>query len=250
MQAAPVSRLFVPASALLLSFLAIACAEKAVAPEGEQTIPRGETENVYIVGADNVILNGRLFGGQNDVAVILSHMRPNDQTAWFDFAEELADNGYAAMTFNFRGYGTSEGDQDFGRLDDDLAAVVRYLRDRGKQTIFLVGASMGGTTSLVVAASEAVAGVVAISAPAQFEDQDALKAVPNVTVPKLFIASEADEQAKLSLEQLVEATGQPKEQEIYPGNAHGTNLLQPDQSDYATAARERILRFLREQTAR
>ncbi len=248
MQAAPASRLFVPV--LLLAFLAIGCAEKAVAPEGaEETIPLGETENVYIVSVDNVILNGRLFGAQNDVAVILSHMRPNDQTAWFDFAEELADAGYAALTFNFRGYGTSDGDQDFAKLDDDLAAAVRYMRDRGKETIFLVGASMGGTTSLVVAAGETVAGVVSISSPAQFEGQDALKAVPDVTVPKLFIASEADEQARLSLEQLVEATGQPKEQELYPGNAHGTNLLEPDQSEYAAAARERILRFLREQAA-
>src|SRR3989304_4897377 len=119
-------------SGLVLAAVAVACAQKAVAPEDSLT-PMAGTENVGIVSADDVILNGRLFGAENDTVVILSHMRRNDQTAWFDFAEELAREGYAALTFNFRGYGDSQGDQDFDKLDDDLAAAIRYMRDRGKR---------------------------------------------------------------------------------------------------------------------
>ena len=229
--------------AALLAPLAIACAQKAVAPEHTIT-PISGTENIGIVSTDEVVLRGRLFGAQNDVVVILSHMRPNDQTAWFDFAGELADAGYAALTFDFRGYGESVGNQDFAMLDDDLAAAVRYMRDRGKQQIFLVGASMGGTTSLVVASQADVDGVVSISAPAEFEGQNALEAVPNITVPKLFIASEGDEAAVLSLGELLEATGAPKDSEVYPGNAHGTNLFLPDESESSAAVRQRILAFL------
>lgn len=231
--------------AALLVPLALACAQTANAPEDEMT-PIPDTENVYIVSADDVILNGRLFGPGHDVAVVLSHMEPNDQTAWFDFAEELADAGYAALTFNFRGYGDSGGDRDFSKLDDDLAAAVSWLHQRGKHRVFLVGASMGGTASLVVAAQADVQGVVAISAPAEFEGQNALKAVPNVTVPKLFIASEDDELATLSVEQMMEATGEPKDSQIYPGLAHGTNIFLPDQSDSSAAIRQRILDFLNE----
>jgi alpha-beta hydrolase superfamily lysophospholipase len=232
--------------AALLVPLAVACGQEASAPEDEITPSFSETENVYIVSADDVILNGRLFGPANEVAVILSHMQPNDQTAWFEFAEELADAGYAALTFNFRGYGDSGGDQEFEKLDDDLAAAVRYLHDRGKRQVFLIGASMGGTTSIVVAAQADVEGVVAISAPAEFEGQNALEAVPNVTVPKLFIASEGDELAALSIEQMLEATGEPKDSEIYPGIAHGTNLFLPAQSQSSAAIRQRILAFLDE----
>jgi len=231
--------------AALLAPLALACADKAVAPE-RVTPPISGTENVYIVSADDVIVNGRFFGPQHDVAVVLSHMQPNDQTAWFEFAQELADAGYAALTFNFRGYGDSGGEQAFDKLDDDLASVVRYLHDRGKRQVFLVGASMGGTTSLVVASQADVDGVVAISAPAEFEGQDALKAVPSVTVPKLFIASEGDELAALSLEQLLEATGEPKDSQLYPGIAHGTNIFLPEQSDSSAAIRQRIMDFLNE----
>ncbi len=237
-------RRFSFACGLLFAVVSVACAGTAVAPEQTDVAPPGGTENVYIVSEGEIILNGRLFGAQHEVVVILSHMQPSDQTAWFPFAEELADNGYAALTLNFRGYGDSEGDQDFDKLDDDLSAAVRYMRDRGKRDIFLVGASMGGTTSLVVAEEQRdIRGVISLSAPAKFEEQDAVSAVPNVTVPKLFIASEEDTQALVSLEELLEATGEPKESRVYAGNAHGTNLFQ---SEHAAAVRERILRFLQE----
>lgn len=231
--------------AVALTALAAACADEAVAPADDVT-PPSETANVYVVVSEDVILNGRLFGGDNEVLVILSHMRPNDQTAWFDFARELADEGYAALTFNFRGYGESGGDQDFDQLDEDLAAVIGYMRDRGVQQIFLVGASMGATTSLVVAAQEPVEGVVALSPPAQFESQDALAAVGSVGAPKLFIASEGDAPA-LRFDELLAAAAQPKEDELYPGSAHGTDLLLPAKNEQAGAVRERILQFLQEQ---
>ena len=226
---------------LLLAVLAVSCAGTAVAPEGTQITPPADTENVYIVVAeDDIVLNGRLFGANNEVLVILAHMRPNDQTAWFGFAQELVDDGYAALTFNFRGYGDSEGDRDFSKLDEDLSAVVRYMRDRGSRQIFLIGASMGATTSLVVAEEEEVTGVVAVSAPAQFEGQDALSAVSGVTEPILFIASEDDRPA-IRFDELLDAAGEPMESEVYPGKAHGTDLLQ---SEHAAAFRQRILEFL------
>lgn len=247
MEAADRYRCLSLAWALLLALLTVGCAEKAVAPGETEITPPADTENVGIVVVeDGIVLNGRLFGAQHEVGVVLSHMRPNDQTAWFSFAQQLAENGYAALTFNFRGYGDSEGDQDFSKLDEDLSAALRYMRDRGKRQLFLVGASMGGTASLVVAAQQDVAGVVAVSAPSQFEDQDALSAVPSVTVAKLFIASEDDEGAMVSLEELLAAAGEPKESQTYTGNAHGTNLFDDDQSEHAAAVRERVLQFLRE----
>ena len=229
----------------LLAVIAAACANKAVAPARDLTPLPTDTETVGIV-VEDIVLTGRLFGGEHDTVVILSHMRPNDQTAWFPFAEELASKGYAALTFNFRGYSGSGGHQDYDKLDDDLAAVIRYMRDRGKRRIFLVGVSMGATTSLVVGERERVAGIVAISPPAKFDSQDALKAAPNVTAAKLFIASEDDAPA-LDFDKLVAAAAEPKEEESYPGNAHGTDLLDPSKNPDAALVEERILSFLQEQ---
>ncbi len=228
----------------LLTVAAAACANKAVAPEQLTPLPTDTT--AVDIGDGDITLTGRLFGGGNGTLVILSHMRQNDETAWFPFAEELAGKGYAALTFNFRGYDGSGGDQDYDKLDEDLEAVINYVRGTGKERIFLVGASMGATTSLVVGENENLAGIVAISPPAQFDSQDALMAVPNVTAPKLFIASEEDAPA-LEFDDLFTAAAEPKEEEVYPGNAHGTDLFDPSKNPEAVSVEERILSFLQEQ---
>ncbi len=236
---------FLVVGALLATAVA-GCAETAEAPgsSGKPTItPSDETANVGVPlqdGDSMITLRGHLFGGQNETVVILSHMRPNDQTAWFDFAEELADAGYAAFTFDFRGYGETGGEKDFKKLDEDLKAIVNYIRQTGKEQIFLVGASMGGTASLVVAAEDDFAGVVAVSPPARFESQDALSAVAEITEPILLIGSENDTQAS-GFDDLVAAAGDSSETEIYEGDAHGTDLLQ---SEHSAAFRERVLQFL------
>lgn len=240
--------------ALVIATVAVACgggsgSGPASGPTSDITLPTGndasDTETVGIVVVeDELILRGHLFGNRNDVGVILSHMRPNDQRDWFEFAEKLADEGYAAFTFDFRGYGESDGSKDFDKLDEDLSEAVRFMRDRGWQKVFLIGASMGGTASLVVAGQEDIAGVVAISAPAQFEGQDALAAVPNISAPKLFVVSEGDIQAA-DFAELVAAAGAPTDSQTYTGNLHGTNLIQGD-SEHAASLEDLILQFLEE----
>jgi len=230
---------------LLVASVTVACAGSVVAPRDDVT-PPSDTENVSVVISGDVILNGRLFGGENDPAVILTHMRLNDQTAWFDYAQELADHGYAALTFDFRGYGLSTGDQDYDKLDEDLTAVIEYLRDRGKDDVYLVGASMGATTSLVVAGPASVNAVVAISPPAEFESQSAITAVPTLEAPKLFLVSEEDAPT-LQFDALFEAAAEPKEEELYPGNLHGTDLMDPTKNEGAAVVANRIIDFLDDQ---
>ena len=231
--------------AITLAFAVSGCAGKAIAPHSTAVPPSHESLRVGIVVVeDEIVLSGRLYGAENKPLVILTHMRPNDQRAWFSFAEELANEGYAALTFDFRGYGESEGRQDYAKLDDDLRAVVNYERDQGRDQIFLVGASMGGTTALVVGADEDIAGVVAISPPSVFEGQDALGAMPNIRAPKLLIASEEDTAAKLSLDELVQAAAPPVDSETYTGNAHGSDLFDPLRSEHSGEVKQRVIDFL------
>jgi alpha-beta hydrolase superfamily lysophospholipase len=152
-------------------------------------------------------------------------MRPSDQASWYDFAQELAEQGYVALTFDFRGYGESEGDKEFSKIDLDVEAAIRsdaptwprrrisYRREHGRHGV------------AVAAAREDVSGVVTLSAPASSEGLDAEEAVAQVTEPKLFFASKDDPSAKSSLEELFELAPEPKQQKVFNGDAHGTDML-------------------------
>jgi alpha/beta superfamily hydrolase len=190
-----------------------------------------------------VALDARVFGS-GATGVILAHMRPADQTSWFPFATKLAETGeFTAMTFDFRGYGESEGDKQFDRIDADLHAAIDYMRDTlGISKIFVVGASMGGTAAVVVAENADLAGVVSISSPGQFPPFDAVDASQRVREPKLFITSEDDVPAARSQEDFWEAAPEPKQQHVYDGDAHGTALFD---GPHATELEQLIFSFLR-----
>ncbi|MBF8267131.1 MAG: alpha/beta hydrolase [Dehalococcoidia bacterium] len=175
---------------------------------------------------DGVRLSGRLFGS-GDVAVVLSHMRTADQESWWPFARVLADRGYQALAFDFRGYGDSGGELQIDHLDMDVQAALNFLQGRGVSRVFLIGASMGGTASLKVASRQEVAGVITLSAPPAIEGLDAREDVKQVNAPKLFIAAREDTQGfyMRSVDLFNQTAPEPRERQIVEGNAHGTDLL-------------------------
>ncbi len=76
-----------------------------------------------------------------------------------DFAALCADNGLAAIVFDQRGHGASEGAFD-GRAIDDVATIATLLP--AGVPVFLRGSSMGGFVALAAAGPIGAAGVVAI----------------------------------------------------------------------------------------
>ena len=250
-----------PARLALVLFLALllaACGGKEEArpvsptalPVASPTTPAAEATAIPVTGSpvsftteDDLTIKGRLFGS-GETAVVFAHMYPNDQRSWWDFASEVAGQGYGALTFDFRGYGETGGSKDIALIDRDLAAAVRYLRENGYQRVILVGASMGGTAALKVAARDEfnglVVGVVAVSAPQAFQGLIALDDVADIKVPMLFIASEGDGVAFESLEAFYDSATGPKEQQVYSGDAHGTELLE---SGHAAEFKALLLEF-------
>jgi pimeloyl-ACP methyl ester carboxylesterase len=189
-----------------------------------------------------IVLDARVFGS-GEVGVILAHMRPSDQSSWFPFATKLADEGaYTAITFDFRGYGESTGEKQFDRIDTDLSAVYEYARETlGLDEIFLVGASMGGTAALVSGARDDVSGVVSISALGQLPEIDAQLTVAGISAPKLFIVSEDDVPQFRSQEELWALARAPKDQHIYPGDDHGTDIFA---GEHGADLEQRIIDFI------
>lgn len=184
---------------------------------------------------DGITLRGHIYGSGN-WGVVLSHMYPADQTSWTAIAEKLAQEGYLVLTYDFRSYGESGGSKDIVLIDRDVLAAVNCLRTAGASDIVLVGASMGGTASLMTAttfqamSSVRLAGVATLSAPVEFEGLSATGAVPTLVVPLLFIAAEDDVGAE-GARKLEELSSNKGDLQIVPGSDHGTDLFSGAQAD-------------------
>jgi hypothetical protein len=149
-----------------------------------------------------------LFGGD---------MRNSVVTA---VCQALVESGIAALRFNFRGVGRSEGGfgDGVGERDDVLAALayLRALEGVDPAKVGLVGYSFGAAVSLL-AADEQVAALVGISPPSIGSS------VPTLAIrcPALLIAGDRDDVAPMGwLTTLGAAIGSHCRVEVVPGADH------------------------------
>lgn len=181
-----------------------------------------EIQFVRFKTTDGLTLRGRIFGSGR-VGIILAHMYPADQKGWLEAAKVFSEQGYRVLTFDFRGYGLSDGTKDIPKIDLDLLAALELMQKTNKR-VFLIGASMGGTAVLKVASQSRVAGVATISAPAEFMGLNAGD-IKEIKGPKLFMAAAGDFEAPETARLFYSRAGEPKEIQILPGDKHGTNLV-------------------------
>lgn len=197
---------------------------------------------VRFTSDDGVELVGDVRG-EGTTGVVLAHMFPTDRSSWEPFAERLAGEGYLTLAFDFRGFGDSGGERAIAEIWRDVVAAADALRSRGVERVVLVGASMGGTASLVAASRSQIDGVVTVSAPTTFEG---LTAGPDVVravqAPKLFVAANGDSAAADAAQSFYTDAPPPKRVEILSGDQHGTELLEGPQGELV---RNVILDFLR-----
>ncbi len=187
--------------------------------------PEVKVEQVRFDTADGLRLRGNLYG-QGDIGVVLAHMFPADQSSWSDFAKELAASGdYTVLTFNFRGYGLSEGVKNIVRIDSDVQAALDHLKEKTTK-VYLIGASMGGTAALNVASTRDVAGVATLSAPRGFEGLSVGDKLEQIKGDKLFIAARGDGDAPDDARYFYDSATEPRELEIVEGEEHGTDMLE------------------------
>jgi pimeloyl-ACP methyl ester carboxylesterase len=91
------------------------------------------------------------YGDPQKPAVLLLHGGGQTRHSWGDTAQQIAAAGWYALALDARGHGDSDwsaqGQYQIEYLANDLRSVIRQVGGRPA----LVGASMGGITSLVVA---------------------------------------------------------------------------------------------------
>jgi len=200
--------------------------------------PATSAPPVSFVTDDGITLRGHTFGA-GDSWIILSHMFPDDQSAWYPFAGELAARGYHVLTYDFRGYGESDGQKQIDRIDRDISAAAAYVKRQRPRRLVLLGASMGGTASVILASQGPADGLITLSAPITFRGLNAGDSP--LTLPTLFVAAEQDDDNQVSAQTFFDNASGERNIDIVPGSAHGIGLLSSNQ---ASRVRADIFKFL------
>lgn len=108
-------------------------------------------------GARGVTLAGDSWGPREGPLVLLQHGGGQTRHAWKNVGAALGDAGYFAVAFDARGHGDSDWAPDavytMDIMVEDLLCVIAALGDKRP---VLVGASMGGGTSLAAIGEDRV----------------------------------------------------------------------------------------------
>jgi fermentation-respiration switch protein FrsA (DUF1100 family) len=103
-------------------------------------------------------------------AVLVLHGAGSQKENHSDFARTAVGHGFAALTFDNRGHGESDGDMGPGVIDD-IDQLARFLGEREEVDagrIAVRGSSMGGLLAIHAAAtSDALSALVAICPAAE-----------------------------------------------------------------------------------
>jgi len=201
--------------------------------------------------------------------VVVLHGAGSCKENHHDFARAALGAGLAAVAFDQRGHGDSEGALDGRALEDvvTIAALLRERLDDPRAPVALRGSSMGGYLSLVSAGLLAAAAVVAIC-PASAEglrrglaegrftfraDEPALDellashdeagAIAALAAPVLLLHAEGDEQVPVEhSRELAQLTRSPRSRLIaVPGGHHRSVQHDPDLQAVSVRFIERAL---------
>ncbi len=95
-----------------------------------------------------------VWGSNNQELVILLHGGGQTRHAWGNTGKKLAEAGYHSVALDLRGHGDSEwhadGDYSIRAYKDDLVSIINEIGRPAR----LVGASLGGMASLLLAGDE------------------------------------------------------------------------------------------------
>lgn len=130
------------------------------------------------------------------------------------------ENGIAALRFNFRSTGNSEGRYDQGSGEqDDVRGALAYLREQPEidgERLALAGYSFGAGVAVRVAAGQDLRAVVGVSLPT-------ITPIDGVTIdcPALFVSGDQDEYSDADdLTDFVNSLGPEAELKLLPGLGH------------------------------
>jgi alpha/beta superfamily hydrolase len=160
-------------------------------------------------------------------AVVVCHPHPlyggnMSANVVFYLCQALAGAGMAALRFNFRGVGKSQGEFGGGQAEqDDVRAALDFVLSTpniDKDKIGLAGYSFGGGVALPVAVQDERVKMLALISPALPDGGEQLK---EYIKPKFIIVGQNDDViGQKELRALFEEIPEPKQLEIIGGADH------------------------------
>lgn len=230
----------------LLSLLALS----GVACERELPLKPGTAE-VEFDSTDGFVLKATLYPVKTEkpAGLILVHMLGSSGSAWEAFAARAQSRGYLCIAPDLAGHGGSEirngvrrryssftRDEWLARTGDIASAKARLIQEGADpDRIGIVGASIGANLALL----ESVRGggihsLVLLSPGLDYKGVQTRDVIMGADdTPVLLISSEGDSYSASSCRTLKNAATGFCELRVYPGSAHGTDIL--DSSESAVA---------------
>jgi len=224
-------------------------------------------DNVNFAAQDGTKLHGWFIHpttAPTKGTVIFSHGNTGSIGTHFGFCSWFAQAGYQVFTYDYRGFGLSQGKLDRAGLVSDAIAAFDYVQTRKDilpDKIISFAHSLGGAKSIAALAKKKPLGLKAIIANATFASyrdlaehhlgtigkeivSDRLSPIQHIAelegTPILIIHGTADTTIPLNHgKNLFEAAKQPKTFWAVTGGTHNTNLYQNGQ-EY----RQKILQWL------
>jgi len=131
------------------------------------------------------------------------------------------DSGFAALRFNFRGVGESEGAHTGGQAEpDDVKAACAFLAEQPEidsERVALAGYSFGAAMALLASPGVSPSGLALVSLPTIAGELSP----PDGAVPLLLVSGDRDEYSDTAaLARLAEAAGERARLEVMPGVDH------------------------------
>ncbi|PIR19608.1 MAG: alpha/beta hydrolase [Elusimicrobia bacterium CG11_big_fil_rev_8_21_14_0_20_64_6] len=111
-------------------------------------------EEVKFKSADGTGLTGLWFPARGMPAkgvIVHFHGNGENMTSHYLFVYWLALEGYDVFSFDYRGYGASEGSKSISGAIEDGAAALRLARGRAggaRERLIVIGQSLGGAIAL------------------------------------------------------------------------------------------------------
>ena len=207
-------------------------------PDPIEAAPLSENFSVLdvdLITTDGVNLKANYYPSKGTEAetstILLLHGAYEDSRSWANFKKSAQEKGFAVFTVDLRGHGKSSGEKVFDEaMDYDVDAALTWLQNFQKantEEISIIGASLGANLALRAGTRyPELKSIILLSPGMSLWEIGIAEAIINYgSRPIMLIAAEEDSYPAGTVQQLGEkALGFP-EVHIYPGAAHGTELL-------------------------
>jgi fermentation-respiration switch protein FrsA (DUF1100 family) len=208
-------------------------------------LPHGSRiEDVFFTSKDGTHLHGWYFSAATDTGPVILYMHGNagnvtHRRQWF---QTMVGRGVSVFSFDYRGFGKSDGDPSEEGVYADATGAYEYLLKQRKispERIFLFGHSLGGAIAVDLASRKPSGGLIVeasfTTAPAvagnflpvypfqwflrsKFES---IAKIPNVHSPVLIMHGDRDYQIPIKFgRELYAAANQPKQFYQVNGGSH------------------------------